>query len=496
MAIREATTSHSGSPNPSPATDEASPLPRVLGPLALTSLSIGGIIGTGIFIMTGMAAHEKAGPALIVSFVVAAIACIACALCYAEFASAVPRAGSAYTYARVTLGKGFGWIVGWNLLLQYGLAAASVAQGWSHYFQDFLSGFGVRLPGILGGPPIDLSQTSGKLAATGSLLDLPAFVIVLLITLLVVRGLRMSMKVNGAIVVLKLCVILFVIVVGAFYVHVRNWTPFAPFGWGGLSLFGKPILGRVGSGGEPVGALAGAALVFYAFMGFDAVTAYTLEARRPRRDVPIAIIASIGIATVLYIAVTAVLTGMVPYDQIQINAPLSSAFRQVGLPWAQRLISLGATAGITSVLLIILLTYPRILVAMGQDGMLSRSFFAAIHPRFQTPWKGSLLVGIVVSLLASLVPLHLLMDLVILGTLFGFVLVASALLALRRMPLGREAVFRAPGGLLMPVVSIGSSLILMCALPLRSWLHLLVWLGAGCLLYAVYGRNRATSAPT
>lgn len=469
---------------------EANSVPRVLGALELTGLGVGGIIGTGIFIMTGIAAHEKAGPALAVSLVIAAIVAIACALCYAELAAAIPRAGSAYTYASVTLGRAFGWLVGWNLALQYGLAAASVAQGWSHYFQNTLGMFGVQVPSLLSGTPLDLDPAVGKLVPTGCLFDLPALLIIALITTIVVRGIRPSMAFNLTMLVVKLGIILFVIVVGLFYIHPHNWTPFAPYGWSGLTLFGKPVLGHIGNGGEPTGVLAGAALVFYAYLGFDAITAYTPEARHPQRDIPRAIVATMAIAMTLYIAVTVVLTGMVRYDAIDVRAPLSNAFSQVGLPWAQLLIAVGATAGITSVLLIILLTYPRILVAICNDGLISRKFFAAIHPRYQTPWKSAVVVGIVTALLGALVPLRVLADLVILGTLFGFVLIALCVLRLRQTEIGKQTPFRAPFGPLVPILSIGSCLLLMAALPGRSWAQLVLWLLSGVLLYLIYGRHR------
>lgn len=463
-------------------------LPRVLGGGALTALGVSGIIGTGIFMVTGMAAHLLAGPALILSFIIAGIACIAAALCYAEFAALVPFAGSAYTYAYVTLGEAFAWLVGWNLLLSYGLAAASVAQGWSHYFQSFLGSIGGRLPAALSGAPIDLNA-AGRLGPTGALLDLPALLAVVVLTWVVIRGLRLSLVFNNTLLGVKLVVIAFVVFVGAFYIHPHNWTPFAPYGWSGISLFGHTISGRTGPDGSPLGVLAGAALVFYAYMGFDAITNYTEEASRPQRDLPRAIIASILMATGLYIAVTTVLTGMVHYDRIDIHAPVSEAFRQVGLPWAQLLVGLGVTLGITSVLFAILLGFPRILFAMGRDGLISRRFFTALHPRFQTPWKASAAICIGVGLLAALAPLQILMNLVILGTLFGYVLISAAVLVMRHTHAEEERPFRAPGGAILPLFSIAASGGLMLAVPPGSWLHLGLWLLLGAILYLLYRRR-------
>lgn len=475
--------------------DASNALPRTLGPGALTALGVSGIVGTGVFIMTGMAAHDQAGPALIVSFLIAALACIAAALCYAEFASRVPEAGSAYTYAFVTLGKGFAWLVGWNMVLEYGLAAASVAQGWSHYFQSLMGGVGLKLPAGLSGAPVDYSPTQGGLTTTGALLDLPALLAVLAMTWIVLRGIKVSMAFNYAMLILKLGVILFIIVVGAFYIHPQNWTPFAPFGWGGMTLLGKTI-GKAGAGGAPVGVLAGASLVFYAYLGFEAITAYTEEARKPRRDVPIGIIASVLIATLLYIAVTAVLTGMTPYNHIDVSAPLSEAFRQVGLPWAQLLIALGATVGITSVLLIIMMSYPRILLAIGRDGLISRRFFAELHPRHRTPWKAILAMGLVTAPLAALTPLRFLANLVVMATLFSFILVSVAILVLRRARPAENPPFRTPFGPLIPIISIIVCFGLMLALPPSAWLQLGLWMLAGSALYLLYGRRQGVVART
>jgi APA family basic amino acid/polyamine antiporter len=265
-------------------------LRRVLGPVQLSSLGIGAIIGTGIFVLTGIAAHDKTGPALILSFVVAGLACIFAALCYAEFASMVPVAGSAYTYAYATLGELFAWIVGWDLILEYAVASATVAHGWSHYFQDFISIFGVKLPFAITNAPFDFDPATGTLTSTGKIMDFPALVITAIITLILVKGIRESASFNTAMVGVKLAIVLFVIVVGAVYVDPRNWHPFAPYGLTGVAFFGSTILGQTGKGGEPLGMLAGAATIFFAYIGFDSVSTHAEEARNHRRDVPIGII--------------------------------------------------------------------------------------------------------------------------------------------------------------------------------------------------------------
>ncbi|MGE0406384.1 MAG: amino acid permease, partial [Candidatus Korobacteraceae bacterium] len=334
-------------------------LRRILGPVQLSALGVGAIIGTGIFVLVGVAAHDRTGPALVLSFVAAGLTCVFAALCYAEFASMVPVAGSAYTYAYATLGELLAWIIGWDLILEYAVASSTVAHGWSHYFQDFLAFFGYRLPHAFTNAPFDYDPTTGHLVGTGTWFDLPAIVITALVTIILVKGIKESATFNAGIVIVKVAIVLFVIVVGARYINPENWTPFAPFGLTGVSFFGKTLLGQTGPGGEPVGMLAGAAIVFFAYIGFDSISTHSEEARNPSRDVPIGIIVSLVLCTLLYIAVAAVLTGMVRYDQINIDAPISDAFRQAGLPWAQLLISIGAVSGITSVLLVMMLSQPR-----------------------------------------------------------------------------------------------------------------------------------------
>src|SRR5215831_261234 len=290
-------------------------LRRVLGPVQLTSLGVGAIIGAGIFVATGAAAHNVAGPSLMVSYVVAGVTCIFAALCYAEFASMVPVAGSAYTYAYATLGELVAWIIGWDLVLEYAVGAATVANGWSGYFQSVLAKFGLQLPVALSGPPIIYDTAAGHFVETGGVVNLAAILIVAVVTFVLVKGIQESASFNATMVFIKVAAVVFVILVGAFFVNPSNWTPFAPFGMTGVSVFGHTLAGQVNAGGQPVGMIAGAAIIFFAYIGFDSVSTHAEEARQPRRDVPVGIIASLVICTVLYIAVVAVLTGMVRYDR-------------------------------------------------------------------------------------------------------------------------------------------------------------------------------------
>ena len=466
-------------------------LRRVLGPVALTSLGVGAIIGTGIFVLTGVAAHDKAGPALILSFAVAGIACVFAALCYSEFASMVPVAGSAYTYAYATLGEMMAWIIGWDLILEYAVASATVAHGWSAYFQDFIGIFGIKLPFSMTRAPVDFNPDTGFLSVTGTVVDLPAIIIAAIVTIILIKGIRESAGFNATMVMIKLTIVLFVIVVGAFYIVPANWKDFAPFGYSGISFFGKTVLGQTGLGGAPVGMLAAAATIFFAYIGFDSISTHAEEAKNPRRDVPIGIITSLLVCTVLYIAVAAVLTGMVPYDKINIDAPVSNAFAQAGLPWAQLLISFGAIAGITSVLLVMMLSQPRIFLAMARDGLLPQNVFGAVHEKFRTPWKSTILTGIFVAILGGLLPLRILAELVNIGTLFAFVIVCSSVLIMRKTHPEAERPFKAPLFPFVPIAGIVTCLLLMFSLPEANWLRLFIWLFIGGLIYIFYGRKHS-----
>lgn len=466
-------------------------LRRILGPVQLSALGIGAIIGTGIFVLTGVAAHDKTGPALMLSFVVAGLACVFSALCYAEFASMVPVAGSAYTYAYATLGELFAWIVGWDLVLEYAVGSATVAHGWSHYFQDFIGIIGIKLPFVLTNSPFDFDPTTGLLNLTGTVIDFPALVITVIISTILILGIRESASFNAAMVAIKVVIVLFVIAVGAFYINPRNWQPFAPYGLTGIAFFGKTIFGSAGRAGEPLGMLAGAATIFFAYIGFDSVSTHAEEARNPRRDVPIGIISSLLLCTTLYIAVSAVLTGMVPYNRIDIDAPVSNAFAQAGLPWAQFLISLGALTGITSVLLVLMLSQPRVLLAMARDRLLPPSFFGAIHEKFRTPWKSTMLTGIFVGSMASFLPLRILAELVNIGTLLAFIMVCAAVLIMRRLNPELDRPFRAPWYPFVPIAGIAICLLLMFSLPAENWLRLVIWLLIGFVVYFGYGRKHS-----
>ncbi len=465
---------------PIPSSDSTIPssdsLPKTLGAKGLTGLGVGGIIGTGIFVMIGVAAHDQAGPSIILSFIIAAFACASVALCYVEFATVVPEAGSAYSYAYATLGEFPGWLLGWNVILSYGIAAASVAQGWSHYFQAMLGSMHIALPPLITQTPLEMTPKGW--ASTGGMGDIPALLITCLLTFLIIRGLRTSLRFNTVMLCIKLGVIAFVIVAGCFYINPQNWHPFAPYG----------MLITFRESGEAVGMVAGAALAFYAFMGFEALSAYAEECHNPQRDVPIGVLATVGICTLVYVAVSAVLTGMVRFDHIDLRAPISSAFQQVGLPWAQFLVSAGALAGITSVLLMIIMTLPRILMVMGRDGMLSSKVFCAFHPRFQTPWRAILITGAGVVLFGTWMPLRMLGDLVTLVTLVGYVVICTAVLILRRSMADTPRKFRVPLGAFVPLFGIASCILLIRSLPLLAWGELGIWLLFGIFVYFGYGR--------
>ena len=466
-------------------------LRRVLGPVGLTSLGVGAIIGTGIFVLTGVAAADKAGPAIMLSFTAAGIACIFAALCYSEFAAMVPVAGSAYTYAYATLGELFAWIIGWDLILEYAVASATVAHGWSHYFQDLIGIFHFNIPFGLSRSPFDFDPATGLLHSTGTIIDLPAIIITIIITAVLVKGIRESVGLNATMVGIKLSAVFLVIILGAFYITPANWHPFAPYGYTGISFFGKTLWGQTGAGGAPQGVLAGAAMIFFAYIGFDSLSTHAEEAKNPQRDVPIGIITSLLLCTVLYIAVSAIITGMVPYNKINIDAPISNAFKQVGLEWAQLIISFGALAGITSVLLVMMLSQPRIFLAMARDGFLPESVFGAVHPKFRTPWKSTILTGIFVATLAGFLPLRILAELVNIGTLFAFVVVCAAVLIMRKMHPDAVRPFRAPLFPYVPILGIITCLILMFSLPEENWLRLLVWLLIGLVIYFFYGRKHS-----
>jgi len=479
-------------------------LRRVLGPVQLTALGVGAIIGTGIFILTGVAAHDRTGPALMLSFVMAGLACVFAALCYAEFASMVPVAGSAYTYAYATLGELFAWIIGWDLILEYAVGSATVAHGWSAHFQEFipifhegLSWIPAKIPTIFHSAPVNYCVSVGAgcphtgFVATGSYFDLPAVLITFILTIILVKGIKESASFNALMVAVKLVIVLMVIGIGVFFIKEANWHPFAPFGYTGVSFFGHTIFGQTAKGGEPLGMFAGAAIIFFAYIGFDSVSVHSEEAKQPARDVPIGIIASLIICTVLYILVAGVLTGMVPSKDINIDAPVVDAFRRAGLTWMQYLVAFGAMTGITSVLLVMMLSQPRVMLALARDGLVPKGFFGDIHPKFRTPWKSTILTGLFVASMAGLIPLSILAEMTSIGTLFAFVIVCGAVLVMRRTNPNAVRPFRAPFVPLVPILGIATCLLLMFSLPAENWYRLIIWLGIGLVIYFLYGRRHS-----
>jgi APA family basic amino acid/polyamine antiporter len=466
-------------------------LRRILGPVQLTALGIGAIIGAGIFVATGAAAHNVAGPSLMLSYVVAGITCIFAALCYAEFAAMVPVAGSAFTYAYATLGELLAWIIGWDLVLEYAVGSATVATGWSGYFQNVLTKLGIHVPKLLSESPWKYNSATGGFDATGAFINLPAVIIVIIITAVLVKGIQESANFNAAMVGIKVAAVLFVIGVGVFLIDKANWHPFAPYGWTGLSFFGHHIAGQVSPTGEPRGMLAGAAIIFFAYIGFDSVSTHTEEAKNPRRDVPIGIITSLVVCTILYILVVAVLTGMVKYDQLDTAAPVSLAFAQKGIGWAEGLIATAGVAGITSVLLVMMLSGPRVFMAMARDGLVPKGFFGDVHPRFRTPWKSTIAIGAFVIVLAGFLPIDALLHLTNIGTLFAFVIVCAAVLIMRRTNPDAPRPFRCPMVPLVPILGILMCLLLMFSLPAANWLRLFAWLAIGMVIYFFYGRHHS-----
>jgi APA family basic amino acid/polyamine antiporter len=488
-------------------------LRRILGPVQLTALGVGAIIGTGIFILTGVAAHDRTGPALMLSFVLAGLACVFAALCYAEFASMVPVAGSAYTYAYATLGELFAWIIGWDLILEYAVGSATVAHGWSAHFQEFipifhegLSWIPAKIPQILHTAPINYCpnvDVAGGcphpgIVSSGSYFDLPAILITLILTIVLVKGIKESATFNAVMVAIKLVIVLMVIAIGGYLIitvyGTTNWHPFAPYGYTGVSFFGKTLLGGVSQSGVPVGMMAGAAIIFFAYIGFDSVSVHSEEAREPAKDVPTGIIASLIICTILYILVSAVLTGMVPTKQINIDAPVVEAFKRAGIVWMQYLVAFGAMTGITSVLLVMMLSQPRVMLALGRDGLVPNSFFGDVHPKWRTPWKSTILTGLFVAAMAGFIPLGILAEMTSIGTLFAFVIVCGAVMVMRKTNPDAKRPFRAPLVPLIPILGILTCLLLMFSLPAENWYRLIIWLVIGFNIYFGYGRYRSVMA--
>ncbi|MED7922800.1 amino acid permease [Nonomuraea sp. LP-02] len=453
-------------------------LRKRLTALDLTVFGIGVIIGTGIFVLTGQVAKETAGPAVALSFVVAGVVCGLAALCYAEFASTIPVAGSAYTFAFATLGEFPAWVIGWDLILELALAAAVVAVGWSGYFASMLESIGLPLPAAIAGDT--------------AVVNLPAVIIVAILTAVLVAGIKLSSRVNLILVITKVAVVLVVIVAGLFFVKAANYMPFIPEAVSTPRVEGvKAPLFQVLFGITPVafgvlGIFSAAAVVFFAFIGFDVVATAAEETITPQRDVPRGIFGSLAICTVLYVAVSLVVVGMQHYTQLSTAAPLSDAFISVGQDWLATIISLGALAGLTTVVLVLLLGQTRVLFAMSRDGLVPRSL-SQVHPRFGTPARLTLVIGVVTMALAGFVSFGELAELVNIGTLFAFVVVSIGVWVLRRTRPDLPRSFRVPLVPLLPILSVLACLYLMLNLPVETWLRFVIWMAVGVLVYFGYG---------
>ena len=448
-------------------------LKRTLGPLALTLLGIGAIIGTGIFVLTGTVAAQNAGPAVVLSFVLAGIASIFAALCYSEFASLVPMAGSAYTYGYATLGEFIAWIIGWDLVLEYALSATTVAIGWSGYVVSFLGDIGIHIP-----PHFAAARGTVLTLADGSQVtawfNVPAVIIVALVTTLLVIGIKESATVNGVIVFIKVAVVLLFIVLTVRAIDPANWQPFIPENTGHRENFGF------------TGIVAGAGVVFFAYIGFDAVSTAAQEAKNPQRDMPIGIIGSLLICTVLYIIVAGIATGVMHYTQLDVPDPIAKVADAAGLGWISSLIKLGAIAGLSSVILVQLLGQSRVFYSMSRDGLLP-PFVNKVHPRFRTPWLTSIVTGIAVAIPAGFLSVREAGSLVSIGTLLAFAIVSAGVLVLRIREPNLPRPFKVPAVWFVAPMGALSALYLMYYLPWRTWERLLIWLGIGLVVYFLYG---------
>ena len=457
---------------------ERESLRRSLGPLNLTALGVGSIIGTGIFVLTGTAASQHAGPALVLSMIVAGVGCALAGLCYAELAAMIPVAGSAYTYAYASVGELVAWIIGWDLVLEYALSGATVAVGWSGYFVSLLRDLGLALPPALTAAPG--AQVATATGMVPGVFNVPAAAIVLLVTALLTVGIRQSANTNTALVAVKSVVLVVFVVAGVAYVRRENLTPFVPPNTGAFGAFGWS------------GVLRGAAVMFFAYIGFDAVSTAAQEARRPQRDLPVGILASLAICTVLYIAVALVLIGIVPYRELNVADPLAVGIDRTGLTWLSPVVKVSALFGLFSTILVQLLGQTRIFYSMSRDGLLP-ALFGRVHPRWRTPHVSTLLVGAAVAVAAGLFPIDTLSQLVSIGTLFAFVLVCVGIVVLRRTAPDVPRAFRTPWVPWVPAAGALVCLAQMVVLPLATWQRLFLWLAAGLGIYFVYGRRRAAA---
>lgn len=466
-----------------------SELKRVLTRWGLTSLGIGAVIGGGIFVLTGIAAHDWAGPALALSFVLAGVACTFAALCYAEFASILPVEGSAYAYSYGTVGEIFAWFIGWNLILEYMMGATTVAVSWSGYFEKLLHLFHIDPPVWLMNDPITAQEKAEALRAAGQnipdfsfAVNLPAFLIVWVVTYILVKGIKEAASTNNLIVMMKVTAVIFVIIAGSFYVDASNWTPFIP----------EMVTDAAGQQHYGFnGIVTAASIVFFAYIGFDAVSTQAGEAINPRKDVPFAIIASLIICTLLYILVSLVLTGMVKYDNLDLKAPVAQAFADVGLTWAVYIITIAAIAGLTSVMLVMMLGQTRIFLGMAKDGLLPKGLFAAIHPKFKTPWRSTIFVGFIVSVVAALTPIDKVSELCSSGTLLAFAMICAAVWLLRVREPNLERPYRTPALPVIATLGILANLYLMYNLRTDTKIAFVVWGTLGIIVYFLYSRKHS-----
>jgi len=464
---------------------KTSQLKRSLGKWELTAIGVGAVIGGGIFVLTGVAANQYAGPALALSFVLAGIGCLFAALCYAEFASILPVSGSAYAYSYGTMGELFAWFIGWNLVLEYMMGATTVAVSWSKYFVKLLHLAGLNnVPAWLVNDPVTAREEAVRLGLKAPVfsINLPAALIIWVVTYILLKGIKESAKTNNIIVSLKVAAVLFVVVMGVGYINPVNWHPFIPpqvTDSSGVSHYGLS------------GVLTAAGIVFFAFIGFDAVSTQAQEAVNPVKDIPFAIIASLIICTTLYIFVSLTLTGMAHYTSLDLGAPVASAFSAIGLNWASVLITIAAVIGLISVMLVMLLSQTRIFLNMAKDGLLPRKMFAAIHPRYQTPWRSTILLGTIASIVAAVTPIEKATKMTSIGTLLAFAMICAAVLVLRKKQPHLHRPFRVKYLPLVAGLGIGFNILLMLSLDKSTWVRLVVWSAVGIIIYFAYSAKNS-----